>query len=157
MSKSFTLRPARRRDARAIAGILRRWIAATEWFETQRPASASVAAMRGLIDTGRVWVAVQQGFWPKIIGVIALQGEEIAALYVDAHAQGQGIGAALLAQAQAASPSPLRLATFQANAQARAFYARMGFVELARTAGDNEEGLPDIRLLAPWPDESPAL
>ena len=36
--------------------------------------------------------------------------------------------------------------TFVANAPARRFYAREGFVEVRRTGGENEEGLPDVLL-----------
>jgi hypothetical protein len=36
--------------------------------------------------------------------------------------------------------------TFVANAGARRFYAREGFVEARRTEGENEEGLPDVLL-----------
>ncbi len=46
--------------------------------------------------------------------------------------------------AKKAFPSGLRLWTFQANHKARKFYEREEFVELRRTNGDNEEGLPDI-------------
>ena len=59
---------------------------------------------------------------------------------------GQGIGSRLLERAKAERPDGLDLWTFQANTGARRFYERHGFVEVARTDGDNEEGEPDIRL-----------
>ena len=62
---------------------------------------------------------------------------------------GSGLGTALVAGAKAASPGGLTLWTFAANAGARAFYARQGFVELRETAGDGEAGLPDILMV--WP------
>ena len=40
----------------------------------------------------------------------------------------------------------LFLWTFVANQKARAFYRREGFREVEQTEGDNEEGLPDVRL-----------
>jgi len=157
MKAAFTLRPARPRDARAMAQILARWVTATDWFEASRPASSSPAAMRMLIVQGQVWLAVGRGIWPKVLGFVAIEGDEIAALYVDGAAQGMGIGRGLLNQARRAAPRPLRLATFQANQQALGFYRAMGCEEKARTAGENEEGLPDIRLICPTLEPSAAI
>ena len=67
----------------------------------------------------------------------------VTALYV---AQpGQGRGKALLDHAKD-QETGLTLWTFIANQRARRFYAREGFSEVGRTEGDNEEGLPDMRL-----------
>ena len=59
---------------------------------------------------------------------------------------GPGLGTRLLDRAKAERPDGLDLWTFQANTGARRFYERHGFVEVARTDGDNEEGAPDVRL-----------
>ena len=48
--------------------------------------------------------------------------------------------------AKAERPEGLTLWAFVANEGALRFYAREGFVEVARTDGDNEEGLPDVML-----------
>ncbi len=58
---------------------------------------------------------------------------------------GLGLGKALLDHAKAGRHS-LELWTFQANEGARRFYAREGFREVEETDGDNEEGLPDVRM-----------
>lgn len=152
MTPTFKLRPAHRgiarwADARAMAAILARWIADTSWFETRRPASASPRAMRKLIATGDVWLAIGGG--RRLLGFIAVQSGEIAALYVHPAVQGAGIGKALLAQSRQQAKGDLRLTTFAANQQALDFYLAQGCVEQRRTAGDNEEGLPDIRLTCP--------
>ena len=60
-------------------------------------------------------------------------------------ARRQGHGRALLDHAKARADR-LSLWTFEANREALAFYAAQGFAETARTDGDNEEGLPDVRL-----------
>ena len=79
-------------------------------------------------------------------GFLTRNGEDIPALYVADHARGRGLGKALLDDAKTGTPA-LTLWTFEANARARAFYAREGFTELTRTDGArNDEGLPDIRL-----------
>ena len=51
-----------------------------------------------------------------------------------------------MAAAKARRPEGLTLWTFVANEGARRFYAREGFVEVGRTEGENEEGLPDVLL-----------
>jgi hypothetical protein len=54
------------------------------------------------------------------------------------------VGAALLDRAKAQRSGGLTLWTFVANEGARRFYARQGFVEIGRSEGENEEGLPDL-------------
>lgn len=49
-----------------------------------------------------------------------------------------------MAVAKRQRPSALRLWTFEANVRARRFYERHGFVATGSTAGDNEEGAPDV-------------
>jgi GNAT superfamily N-acetyltransferase len=66
-------------------------------------------------------------------------------LYVRVGAQRNGAGTALLRHAQQRSPGGIDLWTFQANAGARRFYEGGGFVAVAMTDGDNEEGEPDVR------------
>ena len=56
---------------------------------------------------------------------------------------GAGRGKALLDYAKGLRPR-LSLWTFVANTGARRFYVRESFVELRRTAGENEENLPDL-------------
>ena len=81
-----------------------------------------------------------------VAGFLAVDGEGfVAGLYVAGPARGQGVGTALVEAAKAARPEGLTLWTFVANAGARRFYARHGFVEAGRTDGENDEGLPDIR------------
>src|SRR5258708_40372951 len=41
-------------------------------------------------------------------------------------------------------PEGIKLWTFAANVGARRFYERHGFVAIDATAGDNEEGAPDV-------------
>ena len=82
-----------------------------------------------------------------VAAMMALTAGWIEQLYVEPAAQGQGLGAALLATAKRAAhgAAGLDLWAFQANAQARRFYERHGFVAVAFTDGDNEERVPDMR------------
>lgn len=69
-------------------------------------------------------------------------------LYVSPERRGRGIGDRLVELAKSERPLGLELWTFQANALARRFYARHGFVEVELTDGaGNEEREPDARLV----------
>src|SRR5207249_4460371 len=96
--------------------------------------------------TKEVWVAEVDG---DIAGLLVLEDEWIDQLYVDPDHTGKGIGAQLLVVAKEQRPVGLKLWTFRANAGARRFYERHGFVVTGATGGDNEEGAPDVRY--EWP------
>jgi RimJ/RimL family protein N-acetyltransferase len=104
-----------------------------------------------LLPTGGVTLAVdthgpQAG---AVHGLLALHRADglswIDQLYVHPRALARGVGGALLQHALAALPRPWRLYCFAANAHARGFYERHGFVALAHGDGSgNEEGCPDV-------------
>jgi GNAT superfamily N-acetyltransferase len=77
--------------------------------------------------------------------VLVLEDDWIDQLYVEPGRTGGGIGGKLMAVAKRQRPSALRLWTFETNIRARRFYERHGFVATDSTAGDNEEGAPDVR------------
>ena len=104
-----------------------------------------------LVDRGWTTVAVIGG---RVLGFLAREEAYVHALYVSAAARGRGVGSALLQGAQAVRPT-LDLWTFAANAGARRFYRRHGFAEVRSTAGENDEGLPDI--LLSWRSERAPL
>ena len=83
---------------------------------------------------------------PRIVGVMALNDEHIEQLFVLPPYQRQGIGTLLLARAKELQPARLTLWVFQANVQARAFYARHGFRVIRMTDDQNEERMPDALL-----------
>ncbi|MBF9034005.1 GNAT family N-acetyltransferase [Rhodobacterales bacterium HKCCE2091] len=87
-------------------------------------------------------VALRAG---RPVGFLSRRGSEVLTLFLARSERGQGTGKRLLDAAKAECPQ-LSLWTFAANDRARAFYAREGFAETGGTAGDNDEGLPDIRL-----------
>lgn len=89
-----------------------------------------------------VWVAEDD---IGIVGILVLDDDWIDQLYVEPGRTGQGIGSELMSVAKRERPSGLRLWTFEANGRGRRFYLRHGFVETGATAGDNEEGAPDVR------------
>ena len=139
---SLTLRPATPTDAGAVGAILSEFVDDTPWMPRIHTRAEDLAHAGDLIARGWVTVAETDG----VQGFLARDGEDIQALYLTAPARGQGIGRALIEDAKARSPR-LMLWTFVANEGARRFYDTHGFREVTRTTGDNDEGLPDIRLL----------
>jgi GNAT superfamily N-acetyltransferase len=144
MPPEVTLRPARPEDAAACAAIFNGWVDATEWMPRVHEADDAVRHYREHVFAHDAVTVAERG--GEIVGFLALAEGHVDALYLAEAARGQGVGAALVRAAKAASPGGLTLWTFVANEGARRFYAREGFVELRRTAGENEEGLPDVLL-----------
>lgn len=80
----------------------------------------------------------------KVVGFVALVGNEVGGLFVDPDHQRQGIGRALMDTARHARPY-LELNVFEANPIGRSFYAACGFEEVGR-AIEKASGQPEIRL-----------
>ncbi|MDJ0826856.1 MAG: GNAT family N-acetyltransferase [Rhodobacter sp.] len=142
------LTPAKRRDARRLARILADWIDETPWMPTIHTPDQDRSFLAWLITNTEV---VTLRSWRGPQGFLAREDTMVHALYLRPAVRGQGHGKRLLDWAKARSPN-LTLWTFQANAGARAFYAREGFREVEMTDGaGNDEGVPDVRLV--WPAE----
>ena len=97
---------------------------------------------RRVIPHTELWVAESDE--GALVGMLALDNEWVDQLYVEPAVTGQGIGRELIALAKRERPSGLRLWTFESNVRAQRFYERHGFSARDRTAGDNEEGAPDV-------------
>jgi GNAT superfamily N-acetyltransferase len=102
------------------------------FFASRRERALMTLAVRG--DTLVGFMVEDQGW--------------IEQLYLEPERRGLGVGS-LLVNAAKQRHKRLQLWCFADNHAGRAFYTRHGFVEIARTAGDNEEGQPDI--LFGWP------
>jgi len=85
----------------------------------------------------------------QIVALLVLEPGWIDQLYVDPRYFGRGLGSRLVDVAKTVYPGGLDLWTFTANTGARRFYERHGFMAIASTDGDNEEGAPDVRYH--WP------
>ncbi|MGJ8627566.1 MAG: GNAT family N-acetyltransferase [Sulfitobacter sp.] len=137
------LRAARSTDAGATGAIFSEFTQTTDWMPHLHTGAEDIAHAGQLIERGWVTIAERDG---AIVGFIAFDGAEIAALYVTARQRGRGVGKALLDHVCAKVPC-VNLWTFQANARAIAFYNRHGFIEVTRTDGaTTDEKLPDVRL-----------
>lgn len=139
---TITLRPARPLDAGPLGEMLTQAVRGFDWKPRLHSAAEDIAHVALMI--GRGWVTVAcDGDAPR--GFIARDRGYVHALFVRESARGAGIGRALLADAQGAVDR-LELWTFQHNLDAQRFYARLGFSDVERTDGrDNDEGLPDVR------------
>lgn len=139
----MTLRRATPDDAAACARLHRQVMRASLAFLPElHTAEEDLAYFSGrLFPSNAVWVAEEGG---AIVGYVAFQPHFIEHLYILPEHQDRGLGVALLGKAMAGARE-LRLWTFQANAKARRFYERHGFVVERLTDGaDNEEKHPDV-------------
>lgn len=81
------------------------------------------------LPNAETWVAEEAG---RVIGFIALIGNEIGAIFVDPQFHGTGAGRALMDKARALR-GDLEVEVFKANAMGRKFYDRYGFELLAES------------------------
>ncbi|CAM5491050.1 GNAT family N-acetyltransferase [Streptomyces griseomycini] len=133
-------------DADAAAGVwLRSFAAALPTVVRPRSDDEVHAYFRHvLVPLRETWVAeIPDG---DVVGVMVLEGEELAQLYLAPDWRGRGLGDRFVTLAKERSPGGLSLWTFQVNAPAHRFYERHGFTAVERTDGDgNEEREPDVR------------
>jgi GNAT superfamily N-acetyltransferase len=143
---AVTLRPATPADAPRLAAIhheSRR--AAAPWLREVHDLNSTVSYLTWLLPRRPVVVAEDEG---KVLGFVAVDVPtgELEHLYLDPGSRRRGIGSRLLDVARELCPGGAALWTFQANAEARAFYEARGFVLERTTDGaDNEERGPDAR------------
>lgn len=140
-----TIRRARAADSDGVADV---WLRSREASVPAIPPPVHSDAevrewfRRVVLPTREVWVARSGG---EIVALLVMDGDWVDQLYVAPGFTGHGIGSQLVETAKAARPGGLQLWTFQSNASARRFYERHGFTAREVTAGDNEEGAPDVR------------
>lgn len=139
-SPAITLRPARALDAGALGAMMSEAVHDTPWKPTLHSGAEDIAHAGQMIDHGWVTVAEIEG---QTAGFLAREDGYIHSLFVARDCRRAGIASALLDTAKSACEQ-LTLWTFQANAAARKLYTSHNFTEVARTDGDNDEGLPDI-------------
>jgi len=138
----LALRPAFSTDAGKTAAIMSNYMEDTLWMPRVHTGAEDIGFLGSMIDRGWVTVAMPAG---KVVGLVARDGANIQALYVEKNTRRLGCGALLLAHAKA-DAEKLSLWSFQENTDAQAFYTANGFCEVERTDGaGNDKNLPDIR------------
>jgi GNAT superfamily N-acetyltransferase len=137
------LRAAGPKDAGTLARILGDWVRETGWMPVLHSRDEDLGFLRHLMEVAEVTVAEDGG----ALGFLALEGDQVRALYLAPEARGRGVGRRLLDGAKAGR-ARLWLWAFEANGRAVAFYEREGFRVAERTDGArNEERLPDLRMV----------
>ena len=81
------------------------------------------------IPKANTWVYEDDG---RVVGFIALIGNEVGAIFVAPEVQGRGFGRALMDLAREQHDT-LELDVFEANPIGRAFYANYGFIQIGRS------------------------
>jgi GNAT superfamily N-acetyltransferase len=133
-------------DAPAAADIHRTAGALIPHYDTTLHTPAEyVALYRGdVLVNCEAWGVFEEGV---LAAFIAVRPGWIDHLYVTLGRHRSGLGSRLLVHAQSLQ-AELRLYTFQANVNARAFYEKHGFVVEELTDGArNEEKMPDATYL----------
>jgi GNAT superfamily N-acetyltransferase len=142
-SDGLVIRAAVLDDMPQCAAILNRWIDETPWMRRVHDHDDVVRHYReSVYASDDVIVAERAG---TVGAFLALSKNAfVTALYAHPDFRGEGVGKLLLDAAKQKSTGGLSLWTFAANEAAQRFYRREGFIEIRRTSGDNEEGLPDV-------------
>lgn len=145
MSETISLR-ATRTDQDRIIEIWREASRAGHPFLSEQDLDAQEhLTRREHLPRADIVVAELDG---EIVAFIATLGVNIGALFVSPDVQGRGIGRLLIENAQARS-TRLKLGVYEANNAARAFYKRLGFIEVDRRERD-DEGRPLPMLNFAW-------
>ena len=120
------IRAYRPRDRTSILEV---WAAASALAHPFLPEAFVAAERRSIADVhlpaAETWVWEIDG---RVVGFIAMLGNEIGGLFVDPEHQGRGIGRALVDHVRA-SRDRLEVEVFEDNRIGRAFYAAYGFAE----------------------------
>ena len=125
----------------ALLRILWAFTRKTDWLPVRRSRLTDLRILFTLLRERRVRMIRNAG---RPVAFLAREGARVHALYVHPKARGLGYGRALLHDAQ--RTGWLELWTHAANTDARAFYAKAGFEEVAK--GEvNDEQLPDVQLI----------
>lgn len=127
----LTFRPLKSEDLRAISLVHRRACLIAYQFMNW---SYSLHAVEAWYSTKLAeWTWTQGAFdADAIAGFIASNGQHVDQLFIDPDYQRSGVGSALLLRALDSAPGTTTLHVFEANQNARAFYAKHGFRERGR-------------------------
>lgn len=137
------IRRAAPADADKTAALFSAALKSMAFFPKLHDDDEDKAFVAKFIANAETWLATSEDM---IVGLVCLEGNRLAHLYVHPEYHNRGIGSALLARVRVQRPDGFDLWTFQANAGARRFYERHGCTAVEFTDGSrNEEKLPDVR------------
>jgi pimeloyl-ACP methyl ester carboxylesterase/GNAT superfamily N-acetyltransferase len=146
-SERIVIRRAGTEDGPSLGDVwLSAWRATFDFPPAHPDADVRRWLANELLPATDVWVAADPQAGGRVVGFMALSASMVEQLYVAPGWMGRGIGDRLIALAKGRRPDGLDLYCFQANAFARRFYERRGFVPIAFGDGSgNEERQPDVR------------
>ena len=157
MLEDSTIRPARASDHAALLALWERSVRATHDFLLE----SDIAFYRPLVSEGLhggamdLWVLVTATDVP--LGFLGIAGDQIEALFLEPDARRQGGGRTLVAHAQALRGGALSLEVNEQNPLARAFYERLGFTVVGRSAMDGTgRPFPLLHMWRPAPGDDSA-
>jgi putative acetyltransferase len=127
-----TLRMSRPDEADRLYDVWLRAVTATHTFLAPDDLAYFAGLVREYLPGETFWVA-EVGGMP--VAFMALDGENVDALFVDPDHHGTGIGRALIEKARELA-GPLTVEVNEQNEGAHAFYRRMGFELVKRTELD---------------------
>lgn len=145
------IRPYRPSDLDALLDIWTRASAlahpflSAEFMEQERRAIPELH-----LPVADTWVWEADG---RVAGFMALLGNEVGALFVDPALHRSGIGRELVAKARALH-GDLEVEVFEKNVIGRAFYAKVGFRQFARSMHE-PAGFEVLRLRLPGEPAAP--
>jgi len=127
------IRPAAPADAPALTAVWRRAVEATHHFLTPEAIDAIEADVSAWLNSGdpNLWACERDG---APVAFLGLNGDELAALFVEPGLHRSGVGRSLVAHAVAHGAR--RLSVNEDNPGARAFYERLGFQAVGRAETD---------------------
>ncbi|KAB1639912.1 GNAT family N-acetyltransferase [Pseudoclavibacter terrae] len=131
----MSIRRAVPADVQDLLGIWRRSVEATHAFLSAADVDAIALDVESYLPRMSDLRVAERG--GRLVGFVALEGDVIEMLFVDADAQGTGVGSTLL-DAVLAGRALTRVDVNEQNSAGRAFYARRGFVEVGRSETDGE-------------------
>jgi putative acetyltransferase len=132
--------------------VIRVWIASTipgQSFLPEEHWRAMEPAIReDLMPIAETWVVEEDG---ELVAFMSLLDDLIGGLFTHPDHQGKGHGRALIEHARERY-DPVFVEVFEANADAKRFYLRRGFVDYQRRV-DKESGLPQLIMRLENPDQ----
>lgn len=100
--------------------------------------------LQGVLQEHESWLAFADD--GTLLGLMVVEADWIAHLYVDPAWTGRGLGTRFLELAKRRRPAGLQVWTFVSNLRAQRFYERNAFTVQECTDGSrNEERAPDLR------------
>ena len=136
----IAIRPSTAQDLPALFRIWEGAVRATHSFLAPEDIDFYAGQVRDqYLPSAVFWIAVGSDGGPK--GFMGMTGAKIDALFVDPSCHGQGIGRALVDHAASLAGDDLAVDVNEQNTGACAFYEKLGFRQVGRSALD-EAGQP---------------